>query len=492
MDTLFIPGWLITFVIVAILVLILLVKGYVNAKPNEVVVITGLRKQRHLRGKAGFMIPFVEQRSYLDIEQFSTDVRTSESVPTLDFINVRADAAVKLKIGTTDEMIARAAENFLNWNTTDISNSVQDVLEGNLREVIGQMELRKMVNDRQEFASKVQDNVAPDLAKMGPEVIAFTVQSFSDEGGVIDNLGIENVETIKKDALIAKAKAERERKEVEAEQDKLANDKRVAADLEIAQKQNELKLKQAALKQEADIAQAKADAAKGIEAEVQRREQERVAAEANIMKQEKEAEVKEREVKVREQELDANIRKQAEAEKYARQQAAEAELIERQRKAEAELFETQKEAEARKAQAEAEKFAQLQEAEAIEAKGRAEAEAIRLKLEAEAKGLDQKAEAMKKMQEAAITEMVVDKLPEIARAVAEPLTKVDKITMYGEGNASKMVGDIMQSIDQVSQGAGFDIRQLLAGALGVNMTVNKLKEGEQPVIEAEELASKED
>ena len=434
MDTLFIPGWLITGLIVAVIILILLVKGYVNAKPNEVVVITGLRKQRHLRGKAGFMIPFVEQRSYLDIEQFSTDVRTSEAVPTLDFINVRADAAVKLKIGTTDEMIARAAENFLNWNTTDISNSVQDVLEGNLREVIGQMELRKMVNDRQEFASKVQDNVAPDLAKMGLEVIAFTVQSFSDEGGVIDNLGIENVETIKKDALIAKAKAERERKEVEAEQDKLANDKRVAADLEIAQKQNELKLKQAALKQEADIAQAKADAAKGIEAEVQRREQERVAAEANIMKQEKEAEVKEREVKVREQELDANIRKQAEAEKYARQQAAEAELIERQRKA----------------------------------------------------------EAMKKMQEAAITEMVVDKLPEIARAVAEPLTKVDKITMYGEGNASKMVGDIMQSIDQVSQGAGFDIRQLLAGALGVNMTVNKLKEGEQPVIEAEELASKED
>ena len=492
MDTLFIPGWLITGLIVAAIIVVLLVKGYVNAKPNEVVVITGLRKQRHLRGKAGFMIPFVEQRSYLDIEQFSTDVRTSESVPTLDFINVRADAAVKLKIGTTDEMIARAAENFLNWNTTDISNSVQDVLEGNLREVIGQMELRKMVNDRQEFASKVQDNVAPDLAEMGLEVIAFTVQSFSDEGGVIDNLGIENVETIKKDALIAKAKAERERKEVEAEQDKLANDKRVAADLEIAQKQNELKLKQAALKQEADIAQAKADAAKGIEAEVQRREQERVAAEANIMKQEKEAEVKEREVKVREQELDANIRKQAEAEKYARQQAAEAELIERQRKAEAELFETQKEAEARKAQAEAEKFAQLQEAEAIEAKGRAEAEAIRLKLEAEAKGLDQKAEAMKKMQEAAITEMVVDKLPEIARAVAEPLTKVDKITMYGEGNASKMVGDIMQSIDQVSQGAGFDIRQLLAGALGVNMTVNKLKEGEQPVIEASEISSKED
>lgn len=117
------------------------------------------------------MIPFVEQRSYLDIEQFSTDVRTSESVPTLDFINARADVAVKLKIGTTDEMVERAAENFLDWNTEDISNSVQDVLEGNLREVIGQMELRKMVNDRQKFASKVQDNVAPDFAKMALGVI---------------------------------------------------------------------------------------------------------------------------------------------------------------------------------------------------------------------------------------------------------------------------------------------------------------------------------
>lgn len=100
---------------------------------------------------------------------------------------MRADAAVKLKIGTSDEMIAKASENFLNWKTTDISESIQDVLEGNLREVIGQMELRKMVNDRQEFASKVQDNVAPDLEKMGLEVIAFTVQSFSDEGGVIDS-----------------------------------------------------------------------------------------------------------------------------------------------------------------------------------------------------------------------------------------------------------------------------------------------------------------
>ena len=150
------------------------------------------------------------------------------------------------------------------------------------------MELRKMVNDRQEFASKVQDNVAPDLAKMGLEVIAFTVQSFSDEGGVIDNLGIENVETIKKDALIAKAKAERERKEVEAEQDKLANDKRVAADLEIAQKSKWIKTsnKQPSSKKQI-LPKQNADAAKGIEAEVQRREQERVAAEANIMKQEK-------------------------------------------------------------------------------------------------------------------------------------------------------------------------------------------------------------
>jgi len=183
------------------------------------------------------------------------------------------------------------------------------------------------------------------------------------------------------------------------------------------------------------------------------------------VKQEKEAEVKEREVQVRKQTLAAEIEAKADAEKYARQQAAEAERLERQAKAEAELFETQKEAEAKRAIAEANKFAQLQEAEAIRAKGEAEAEAIRLKLSAEAEGLDKKAEAMKKYGEAAITEMLVKALPDIAKAVATPLSNVDSITMYGEGNSSKMVGDIMTTMDQVTKGMGLDVKELITATL---------------------------
>ncbi|CYV92039.1 flotillin family protein [Streptococcus suis] len=179
----------------------------------------------------------------------------------------------------------------------------------------------------------------------------------------------------------------------------------------------------------------------------------------------KEAEVKAEEVKVREQELSATIRKQAEAEKYARQQAAEADLIERQRKAEAELYETQREAEAQKARAEAAKYAAEQEAAGIEAKGRAEAEAIRLKLEAEAEGLSKKADAMAKFNDAAVTEMVVNVLPEIAKNIAAPLGNVDKITMYGEGNASKMVGDLMTTMDKTTEGLGLNVRDLISATL---------------------------
>ncbi|MGC4386532.1 SPFH domain-containing protein, partial [Streptococcus suis] len=390
----------------------------------------------------------------ISIEQFSTDVQITDFVPTLDFINVKADAVVKVKVGISDELLNAAAQNFLNWKTADISASIQDVLEGNLREIIGQMELRDMVNNRQAFAEKVQSNAAPDLAKMGLEIIAFTVQSFTDDNDVIKNLGIDNIVTIQKDAANARAKAEREQAEVRAREDKAANDARVAADLEIAKKQNELAIEQANLKRQSDVQLAQANAAYGIEEQAQRKEIERATAEANIVKQQKEAEVKAEEVKVREQELSATIRKQAEAEKYARQQAAEADLIERQRKAEAELYETQREAEAQKARAEAAKYAAEQEAAGIEAKGRAEAEAIRLKLEAEAEGLSKKADAMAKFNDAAVTEMVVNVLPEIAKNIAAPLGNVDKITMYGEGNASKMVGDLMTTMDKTTEGLG--------------------------------------
>lgn len=452
--------------IAVITILFILGAGFVSASPGEIKVISGPRGQRVLHGKTGWKIPILERVDSMTAGMISVDVKTSDFVPTNDYINVKVDAAVKVKIGTEKPELFRAAtRNFLYKTSDEIADEIRDTLEGHLRAIIGQMQLSTIVTDRSQFAETVQTNATKDLEEMGLEIVAFNIQGLTDSNGVIENLGIDNTEQIRKEAAKAKAKAKQEIEQQQAESDKIANDARVKADLEIAQKQNDLAKKQAALKAEADTERAKADAAYEIQKEVQRKEIERQTAEANIVREEKQAEVKEREVLVRKQTLAAEIEAQADAEKYARQQAAEAEKLERQAKAEAELFETQKEAEAQRAKAEANKFAQLQEAEAIRAKGQAEAQAIRAKLAAEAEGLDKKAEAMKKYGEAAITEMLVKALPDIAKAVATPLSNVDSITMYGEGNSSKMVGDIMTTMDQVTKGMGLDVKELITATL---------------------------
>ena len=459
------------FLIIAITVIVagflfILGAGFVSASPGEIKVISGPRGQRVLHGKTGWKIPILERVDSMTAGMISVDVKTSDYVPTNDYINVKVDAAVKVKIGTENPVLFQAAtRNFLYKASDEIADEIRDTLEGHLRAIIGQMELATIVTDRSKFAETVQTNATKDLEEMGLEIVAFNIQGLTDSNGVIENLGIDNTEQIRKEAAKAKAKAQQEIAQQQAESDKLANDARIKADLEIAQKQNELAKRQAALKAEADTEKAKADAAYAIQQEIQRKESERQTADANIVKQEKEAEVKEREVKVREQALAAEIKAEADAQKYARAQEAEADKYTRQAKAEAELFETQKEAEAQKAKAEANKFAQLQEAEAIRAKGEAEAEAIRLKLSAEAEGLDKKAEAMKKYGEAAITEMLVKALPDIAKAVAAPLANVDSITMYGSDNSAKMVGDIMTTMNQVTNGMGLDVKELISATL---------------------------
>ena len=457
---------IIVIAIIVIAFLFILGAGFVSASPGEIKVISGPRGQRVLHGKTGWKIPILERVDSMTAGMISVDVKTSDYVPTNDYINVKVDAAVKVKIGTEKpELFKAATRNFLYKASDEIADEIRDTLEGHLRAIIGQMELATIVTDRSKFAETVQTNATKDLEEMGLEIVAFNIQGLTDSNGVIENLGIDNTEQIRKEAAKAKAKAKQEIEQQQAESDKIANDARVKADLEIAQKKNDLAKKQAALKAEADTETAKADSAYAIQQEIQRKEIELQTAEANIVKQEKEAEVKEREVLVRKQTLAAEIEAKADAEKYARQQAAEAERLERQAKAEAELFETQKEAEAKRAIAEANKFAQLQEAEAIRAKGEAEAEAIRLKLSAEAEGLDKKAEAMKKYGEAAITEMLVKALPDVAKAVATPLANVDSITMYGNDNSSKMVGDIMTTMDQVTKGMGLDVKELITATL---------------------------
>lgn len=461
---------------------ILFSTSFVSASPGEIKVISGPRGQRVIHGKTGWKIPVLERVDQMTAEMISIDAKTSDYVPTNDFINVKVDAAVKVRIGTDKpELFKAATRNFLYKSTDVMADEVRDTLEGHLRAIIGQMELKEIIQDRATFSEKVQENATKDLEEMGLEIVAFNVQSVVDEKGVIENLGIDNTEKIRKDAAKARAVAYQEVAEQEAKSQKIANDARVAADLEIAQKNNELEIRKSELKVAAEIKRAKADSSYSIEQETQRKEIERQRAEANIVKQEKEAEIKEREVRVKEQTLNAEIKKQAEAEKYQREQQAQAARIEREQKAEAEKYEALQQAEALKAKAEAGRFAAEQEAEAIKVKGIAEAEAVRLKLNAEAEGLDKKAEAMLKMKDAAVIEMLVKVLPDVAKAVAEPLKNVDSITMYGEGNSGKMVGDIMTSLDKVTNGLGIDVRDLIKATL----TGKAIGGSIQPTIEVE-------
>ncbi len=454
-------------VIVAVLILIVIVTGYVKASPDTAYIISGLRKQpKVLIGKAGVKIPFLEKKDELNLQLIPIDVKTSNAVPTADYININVDAAVNIKISDDSERLNLAAQNFLNKPVEYIANVAREVLEGNMREIVG-MNLEEMVSDRQKFAELVKENAEPDLAKMGLDIVSFNVQNFVDGNGVIENLGVDNIVKIQKNAAISRAVSERDIAQAQAKASQEANDARVDADTKIAERNNELAIKQAELKKIADAKQAEADAAYKIQEEQSRKSIEIATADANIMKQEKEIELRRKDVEVTEQELDAKIKKQAEAEKFAAQQRADAELYKRQKEAEAQLFEMQKDAEAQKAQAEAIKYQMEQEAAGIQAKGEAEAKAIEAKGMAEAEALNKKADAMKKYGEAAVMEMYFNMLPKAVEAAAKPLENVDKITMYGEGNSAKLVSDIVTTATQVSEGMnesiGIDLNSLLAG-----------------------------
>lgn len=474
--------------IIVIAIIVFLVSSYVKAPPDVAYIISGMHKKpRVLTGKAGIKIPFLERMDKLALGAIQIDVKTGSAVPTAEYINVRVDSTVSVRVGQTDEMIALAAQNFLNVSRAEIAQKINDLLEGNIREIVGQMKLTEMVGDRKAFSEKVQENAVPDLARFGLELVSFNVQNFSDDNDVITNLGIDNVEQIRKDAAIAKSNAQREIAVAEAENAKASNDARVKAEEEIAKRNNSLAIQKAQLKQESDTKQAQANAAMEIESENQRKLRDVAAADADIARQEKEIDLKEREVTIKERALEAEVKKTAEAKKYAAQQEAdarlyatqkqsEADLYERQKTAEAERFEAEQRAEAQRATAEAIRIQGEAEAAAAKARGEAEAAAIQAKAEAEAEGLMKKAEAMKQYGEAAKMDMQMEalkmyfqQLPAIAEATGQAYTNVDKIVMFGD-NTSKLSGDIINNVAQISEGLseslGIDVKAMLAGFLG--------------------------
>ena len=470
-------------VLLVLLIVIFILCSYTKAGPDEAIMISGLGKRKILRGKAGWKIPFLQRKDRLSLKVFQVDIKTRESIPTNEFININVDGVANLKISSDPELLERAFEATLGMNQDDLIEQVKQVLEGNMREIIGTVGIRQLVQDRKGVAEAVKENVIPDMSKLGLELVNFNIQNFSDGNHVIENLGIDNISQISKEAAIAKANADRDVSIARAKAAQEANEAEVNSKTVIVQKNTEYSLKEAELKIKTDTARANADAAYKIQEQKRQEEINTATVNAEISKREREVELGNKEVELTEKKLTAEINKKAEAEKYAAERLAEAELYKRQKAAEAELLEAQRKAEKVKVEAEAQKIAREKAAEAVKLEAAANKEAafaeaagIEAKGNAEAKATREKAEAMKAFNDAATLKLVLDSgvLPETVRAYSEPIAaalgQIDGITMYGSGNEAKLVEEIQQHGDQIFAGInktlGIDLKSVLLGYLG--------------------------
>ena len=450
---------------------------YKKAPPTQAIVVTGfgLSRPKVVCGRGVFVLPIVQRADRLNMRLLKIDVKTPETgVKTKEGVSLWLDSVVTVQVYSenstvSDEEVRNAGyddirkyinsrqqsaiSNFLGMDEAHINEKINDVLQGNLREIVSEMTVDQILTNRKQMAVSVVENARPDLAKMGLEVVTFNVQDVKDavdamghNHGVIEAIGVEQEELVKKRASIAKAEAERDVSCAKAAAAMAANEKEIEAQTAIAQRNNELELAKSKLKAEADKAAADANAAGMIQTNLRAKEVKESEADAEIARQKKMVDL---------------AAQEAEAQKYEAERAAEAA-----------------------------KFAKQQEAEGIALVGKAEAEAIRQKGLAEAEAMKQKAEAYKQYNDAAVAEMMIKVLPEIARSVAQPLSSIDKVSIIG-GDASGVSGVsgnvpvlMAQTMEAMKEATGIDMRDIVrANSIEAktdrNITIKTEPEGEE-------------
>lgn len=495
---------LVAFCVVAGVLLILFVLvSYVKTSPERALIVSGLRrKPKILIGRGGFRIPFFQRIDKLFLGQTSVDIKTSLPVPTRECVKVSVDAVAKIRVLNTPDGLQNAARNFLNMNASQIAMQVRDSLEGNMREVIGAITLMDLNINRDAFSDQIVVKAKPDMEKLGIEIISCNIQNITDDLGLIDKLGADKAAAIQKNAAIIKANAERDISVAQSVAKKEANDARVLNETDIAEKNNALAIRVAELKVQEDSNKAVADAAyeikqqeqqkiineKTVEAEASKmilsKERQKTinqkTVEAEIEKANQEQILTQKRIEIKRNELDAEVQKKADADKYNMEISAAAELEQRKRKAEAEAYEAEQRARAVRAQAEAEQFKMEQEAIGqkkladaaaykIQQEGIATAQAIEKKGLAEAEAMQKKADAFKKYGQAAMTQMIVERLPEIATAIASPMAAIDNVSIYGttgqevSGFTASTPIVMKQMIETVKNATGFDMTEVMKG-----------------------------
>ncbi|HVB73522.1 MAG TPA: SPFH domain-containing protein [Ktedonobacteraceae bacterium] len=453
--------------IVVVVVIIIQTIGRLLRKvgPNQALIVYGAGGTRVITGGSHFVIPLYQRAQEFSLELMSFDVAPSQDLYTTQGVAVNVEAVTQIKVRSDEESVKTAAEQFLSKSQQERESLIRLVMEGHLRGIVGQLTVEELVKDPENVGSKMLKTVTPDMEKMGLEVISFTIKDVRDKNDYISNMGRPQIVQIRKQADIASALAQRDTQIQQANASReaavsksAADQERVKAEAESlalqAESQRNLALKKAAFDAEVKKQQATADKTYDIQANMM---QQQVVTEAvRVTEVEKQAQIKvqQAEIQRRELELEATVQKAAEAERRRVETVAGAE---RQRL----ILEAQGQADAAKARgtgdAEANRARGLAEAEVIRAKGLAEAEVIRAKGEAEADAMKVKAAAFHEYNQAAVLDKLLTGMPEIVRAIAEPLSKIDKVTIVSTGNgsgndgmgASRITGDIMNMVAQV-------------------------------------------
>src|SRR3989442_7058399 len=455
-------------VVVAVVVVFILIQTYGRllrkVGPNQALIVYGAGGTKIITGGSKLVIPLTQRADVFPLELMSFDVAPRQDLYTSQGVAVNVEAVTQIKVRSDDASITTAAEQFLSKTQQDRENLIRLVMEGHLRRIVGQLTVEELVKDPENVGSKMLKTVTPDMDKMGLEVISFTIKDVRDNNDYISNMGRPQIAPIRKPADIAAALAQRDTQIQQANASReaavaksAADQERVNAEAESlsfqAESQRNLALKKAAFDGEVKKQQATADKSYDIQANVT---QQQVIAEAvKVTEVEKNAQIRvqEAEIKRRELELQATIQKAAEAERRRIETVAEAE---RQRL----ILEAQGQADAAKTRglgdADANRARGLAEAEAIRARGLAEAEVIRAKGEAEADAMKVKAAAFHEYNQLPVLDKLLTGMPEIVRAIAEPLSKVDKVTIVSTGSdnshgmgASRITGDVMNMVAQV-------------------------------------------
>src|SRR6202035_5533541 len=428
-------------VLAVLLIMITLAKMYRKVGPHEALIIYGTGSEaRIVKGSGTIIWPMVQTCKELSLELMSFDVAPQQSLYTKQGVAVTIEAVAQIKVKSDPESIRTASEQFLTKRPEQREGLIRLVMEGHLRGIIGQLTVEQIVKEPEMVADRMRSTCADDMNKMGLEVVSFTLKEVRDKNEYITNMGRPDIARIKRDAEVAAAEADRDIAIKRAESQRAAavakaqaDQERVAAETASLTKQAEaerdLDIKKAEYLESTKRAQAQADKAYEIETNVQ--QQQVILQAVRVQQAEREAQVKVQDAEIarRERELIATVLKPAE--------------IERQR------IETLADAERQRLIKEAEGNAS-----ATRAQGEAEAEIIFKKGESEARAMNVKAEAYQEYNQAAVVDKLITGLPEVVRALAEPLSKIDKVTIVSTGNgdaagAYKLTGDITKIAAQV-------------------------------------------